>query len=404
MDLATIGRLARSDGHTATKIVLVVLDGLGGLPERRGGQTELERARTPNLDRLAGEAECGLHVPVVPGITPGSGPGHLALFGYDPLTYDVGRGVLSALGIGFELQAGDVAARGNFCSVDPEGVVTDRRAGRISTEKNEALCRELREISVPGVELHVQTIKEHRFLLVLRGEGLSDDVADTDPQATGRLPERPRALSDGAGRTADAVEAFLDGAAQRLSGHEPANMVLLRGFASRPDWPTVGDVFGLRALAVAAYPMYRGVARLVGMQAESSGERLEETVAVAARCWSDFDYFFLHVKAPDSAGEDGDFRRKVAAIEEADAALTGLLALEPDVLVVTGDHSTPAIMRRHSWHPVPVLLWSGTGRGDGVAAFGERACMTGALGRALPGKDLMVLALAHAGRLEKYGA
>ncbi|MFN2291345.1 MAG: 2,3-bisphosphoglycerate-independent phosphoglycerate mutase [Anaerolineae bacterium] len=387
-----------------SKIVLLVLDGLGGLPMESGGKTELEAADTPNLDRLARDGICGLQLPVAPGITPGSGPGHLGLFGYDPLRYQVGRGVLSALGIGFDLTPRDVAARGNFCTVDDAGRVVDRRAGRIPTEQGAELCERLRDIQLDGAELFVKPVKEYRFLLVLRGDGLSGNVGETDPLEVGEMPLDPEPGSPEAESTAQLVRQFVDQARQILSDSEPANMVLLRGFSQHPDWPKFGDVFGLRAAAIAAYPMYRGVARLVGMDLLDPGHSVEDEFSAVEDHWDEYDFFFLHVKHTDSAGEDGDFERKVSHIEKADALVPRLTDLGPDVLVVTGDHSTPALLKYHSWHPVPVLLWSEHCRQDGVERFGERACMAGGLGPRIPSVDLMPLAMANARRLEKYGA
>jgi 2,3-bisphosphoglycerate-independent phosphoglycerate mutase len=387
-----------------TKIVLLVLDGVGGLPMETEGLTALEAAETPNLDMLAARSICGLHQPVAAGITPGSGPGHLSLFGYDPIRYQVGRGVLSALGIGFDLTPRDVAARGNFCTLDDEGRVADRRAGRIPSEKNRELCELLRQIELPNVELFVETVKEYRLLLVLRGDGLSGQIADTDPQDVGERPLEPKPLGSEAEETAQLVQQFLDQARDILADRHPANFMLLRGFAQRPNWPSMEEVFGLRAAAIAAYPMYRGVAQLTGMEVLESGTEVEEEFDTLEANWDDFDFFFVHIKRIDSAGEDGDFDRKVALIEEADAMVPRLLDLGPDVVIVTGDHSTPAKMKYHSWHPVPALIWSETCRPDGVARFGERACMTGGLGPRFPATDLMPLALAHADRLEKFGA
>lgn len=389
-----------------TTMALLVLDGVGGLPGD-DGQTELQAADTPNLDALAARSDCGLQVPVGPGIIPGSGPGHLSLFGYDPLEYSVGRGVLSALGIGFDLKPTDVAARGNFCTVDDEGRVTDRRAGRISTETNRELCEKLRTIEIDGVDIHIETVKEHRFLLVLRGDGLSGDLEDTDPQETGVPPHAPEASDPGhsdAVHTSDLVDEFLRRARQLLADESPANMMLLRGFAKRPDWPTFQSAYGLDAACIASYPMYRGVARLVGMDVLDCDEDLESKFELAAKRWDDYDYFFVHEKQTDSSGEDGDFARKVRVIEEADAALPGLLEQEPDVLTITGDHSTPSTMAQHSWHPVPVLIHGTHCRHDRVEAYNEVDCLDGSLGPRFPGPDLMPLALAHAGRLTKYGA
>ncbi|MEA3407644.1 MAG: 2,3-bisphosphoglycerate-independent phosphoglycerate mutase [Chloroflexota bacterium] len=387
-----------------TKIVLLVLDGLGGLPMNPGGLTELEAASTPNLDALAAQSICGLHEPVETGITPGSGPAHLGLFGYDPIKYQIGRGVLSALGIGFDLQEADVAARGNFCTLDAEGRVADRRAGRISTEKSEELIGLLDQIELPNVEIFLEPVKDYRVLLVLRGENLGGDLSDTDPQETGVPPLEPQSRSPSSDETGRLVEEFLNQTREVLADQKPANMILLRGFSKLPDWPTLPQIYRLKAAAIAVYPMYRGVARLVGMEPLESDGTLDGEFKTLEEHWEDFDYFFVHVKPTDSAGEDGDFERKVKYIEETDAQIPRLLDLEPDVLIVTGDHSTPAKMKYHSWHPVPVLLWSKYCRPDGVKVFGERACISGGLGPRIPVIDLMPLAMAHARRLEKFGA
>jgi 2,3-bisphosphoglycerate-independent phosphoglycerate mutase len=401
MDLNFIQRLVEP---ATTKIVMLVLDGLGGLPMEQGGRTELEAADTPHLDELAAQGICGLHQPIAAGITPGSGPSHLSLFGYDPIKYQVGRGVLAALGIGFDLAPRDVAARGNFATVDEEGRVLDRRAGRIPTEKNRELSALLRDIQLPGVEVFVETVKEYRFLLVLRGEDLSGAITDTDPQDVGEKPLQPEPLEPEAEHTVRLVEEFLDQTQKILAEHHPANMVLLRGFAQRPTWPTMRDVFGLRAAAIAAYPMYRGVSQLVGMDVLEAGDDLEDELQTLERNWDDYDFFFVHVKRIDSAGEDGDFERKVKRIEEVDPYIPRLMKLEPDVVIVTGDHSTPSRLKYHSWHPVPVLLWSRFCRPDEVGRFGERACMRGGLGPRIPAVELMPIALANADRLEKFGA
>jgi 2,3-bisphosphoglycerate-independent phosphoglycerate mutase len=401
MDLSLIQALVQP---AETKIVLLVMDGLGGLPQEPGGLTELEAAKTPNLDALASQGICGLQTPVGAGITPGSGPGHLALFGYDPLKYQVGRGVLSALGIDFDLTRQDIAARGNFCTVNEEGVVTDRRAGRISTELNAQLCQELRQIRLPHADLFVLPEKEHRFLFVLRGEDLYADITDTDPLQVGKKPLPPRPLSPRAAHAAELVEQFVAEARNILRDHHPANMVLLRGFAQLPDWPTVRTAYGLHGAAIAAYPMYRGIARLLEMDVLETPDDMSQEIDVLTEHWGQYDFFFVHAKHSDSAGEDGDFNRKVQAIEEVDRQVPRLVNLKPDVIIVTGDHSTPSRLKAHSWHPVPVILWSEYCRADQVAVFGERACMAGGLGPRFPATDLMPLALANARRLIKFGA
>jgi 2,3-bisphosphoglycerate-independent phosphoglycerate mutase len=342
MDLDFVRKLKKP---AETKIVLLVIDGVGGLPRESDNLTELETANIPNLDSLASRGICGLQQPVNPGITPGSGPGHLSLFGYDPTKYQVGRGVLSALGIDFELKPQDVAARGNFCTIDGNGHVLDRRAGRISTEKNEELCNLLREIELPGVDVFVETVKEHRMLLVLRGEGLSDKIIDTDPQEVGKKPLQPKSLSSEAEKTASLIKQFLNQVSEILTDYHPANMLLLRGFSKKPDWTTIEDAFGLKSAAIASYPMYRGLAKLLGMHILETGKTVKDKFDTLTDNWDEFDFFYLHVKKVDSAGEDGDFERKVAAIEEVDKEIPKLIDLNPDVIIVTGDHSTPSLLK-----------------------------------------------------------
>jgi 2,3-bisphosphoglycerate-independent phosphoglycerate mutase len=387
-----------------TKIVLIVIDGVGGLPRESDHLTELEAAHTPHLDSLASQGICGLQEPVGPGITPGSGPGHLSVFGYNPIRYQVGRGVLAALGIDFKLQPQDVAARGNFCTLDDKGRVLDRRAGRITSEKNKELCDLLRSINLPDAEVFVETVKEHRMLLVLRGEGLEETINDTDPQEIGKPPLQPKPLTPAAEKTARLVEQFLNQAQETLADHHPANMVLLRGFSKKPQWPTMEQAFGLKSAAIASYPMYRGLAKLLGMEIIETGQTVEEEFKTLKDTWNKYDFFYVHVKKSDSAGEDGDFNRKLSVIEETDREIPKLLDLHPDVIMVTGDHSTPSLLQYHSWHPVPVLLWAKHCRTDNVKTFGERACITGGLGPRFPAENLMPIALANAQRLEKFGA
>lgn len=387
-----------------TKIVFLVIDGLGGIPTDEEDLTELEKASTPNLDKIVSDGVCGLHQPVKTGVTPGSGPGHLALFGYDPLKYQIGRGVLEGLGINFELTSKDVAARGNFCTVDEEGKVQDRRAGRISTEKNKELCKKLSDIDLPNVKVFVEPVKEHRFLLVLRGDDLSSDLRNTDPQEVGKKPFKPKILSPEAEETAELVKSFENKAAEILEDEHPANMVLLRGFSKKPDWPSMEEVYSLKSAAIAAYPMYRGLAKLIGMESLDTKQTIEGELDALEEKWKDFDFFYLHIKESDSAGEDGDYNRKVSVIEKVDKQLPRILKLNPDVLVVTGDHSTPSPLKYHSWHPVPVVVWSKNCQKDNVKTFGERECMKGGLGSRFPAKELMSLSLANAKRLEKFGA
>jgi 2,3-bisphosphoglycerate-independent phosphoglycerate mutase len=387
-----------------SKMILLVLDGLGGLPNGSDQLTALEAANTPHMDQLTAEGICGTHVPVAPGITPGSGPSHLGLFGYDPVIYQVGRGVLSALGIDFDLEEGDIAARGNFCTVDQSGKVKDRRAGRISSEMNRELLSLLQEIKLEGADVILRTIKEYRFLLVLRGKNPSAEIGDTDPQKVGVAPLKPRPLNSEAEFTTRLVQDFIDQAGQILKHRDKANMVLLRGFSKKPDWPKFSNIYGVKGAAIAEYPMYRGVASLVGMDALEKAESIEEELKILRDRWDDYDFFFLHIKRIDSYGEDGDFENKKSLIEKVDSLIPVIKTLEPEVILITGDHSTPVKLKSHSWHPVPVLLWSPQCRPDEVTSFGERSCIQGALGPRIPSTHLMPLIFANARRLKKYGA
>ncbi len=391
--------------NNGSKIVLLVADGLGGLPLTPDGLTELETAKTPNLDALAKRGTLGLSTPVLPGITPGSGPGHLGLFGYDPLEYQIGRGVLEALGIDFELGPNDVAIRGNFCTIDANGNISDRRAGRLSSDIAKKLCEKLHAgIKIPGVEVFVQHVKEYRLVIVLRAEGLGGEIEDTDPQKTGVPPLDPVAKNPGSQRTAELLKEFIKQAAVILKDDAPANLLTMRGIDKKPPIPTFEEVYGMKAGAIAVYPMYRGLARLVSMNVLDAGQTLSDQMDRLEQSWKDFDFFFVHFKYTDSTGEDGNFAEKVKRIEELDAAIPRITALKPDVLIVTGDHSTPSKMKSHSWHPVPVLLSAEERcRPDLCDKFGERDCLRGGLGQ-FPAKYLMGFAMAHAGRLDKFGA
>ena len=395
--------LASNGGGT---IVYAILDGLGGLPHPEHGMTELEAANTPNLDALAESSSCGLLEVVGPGISPGSGPGHLALFGYDPLEHRIGRGVLAALGIDFPLQRGDVAVRVNFATFDADGTIEDRRAGRIETEKNRELCDRIREglrLEFAG-DLFLETVSEHRAALILRGEGLASGVSDTDPQKTGVPPLHPQALSPDSESTARLLAEFAAQAREILSGEGRANGLLLRGIDSYEPPASLKQRYSLKGVCIAEYPMYRGLSRLLGMDVARRPSDLDDSLDVLEEVYGDeHDFFFFHVKKTDSYGEDGDFESKVRVIEAFDDLLQRIVALRPDVLVVTGDHSTPAAMAVHSWHPVPVLIHARFARADRLRSFGESACRHGSLGLR-PGLDLLGLALAHAGRLKKYGA
>ena len=386
-----------------SKIVMVVADGLGGLPMHPGGLTELEAAHTPALDLLAQRGVQGGSIPVFPGISPGSGPGHLALFGYDPLTHVIGRGALEATGIGFDLQPGDVAVRCNFCTLDEQGRITDRRAGRINSQLSASIVEQLDCIKLSGAEVFVRSVKEHRFVVVFRGTGLGDQISDTDPQQTGVPPLIPRGTDMKSQKTAHFAQKFVDKARVILEGRPKANGLTMRGFAARPRLASYEEVYGLNAAAIAVYPMYKGLASLVGMRIVGLPVTLEQQVDLLEEKWDDYDFFFVHFKYTDSAGEDGDFDAKVKMIEQLDSVMPRIDALGPDVLIVTGDHSTPAFLSGHSWHPVPTLLVSDCCRADGQTSFGERQANMGGLGQ-FEAKYLMTMALSNAGRMGKYGA
>lgn len=401
MDIQPLIRELKTQNKS--KIVMLIADGLGGLPVVPGGPTELEAAKTPNLDALAKQGIQGSMYPIAPGITPGSGPGHLSLFGFDPVKHLIGRGALEATGVGFKLTSKDVAARCNFCTLDAEGNISDRRAGRLPTEESAPLAVRLRQAKVPGVEVFVEPVKEHRFVVIFRGDGLGGNVADTDPQRTGVPPLAPAAHDAASRRTAEVAARFVAEARKLLAAEPKANGLTMRGFSAAPSIDSYADVYGLRAAAIAVYPMYKGLAQLVGMEVIGQPGTLQEEIDVLERAWADYDFFFVHFKYTDSRGEDGNFDEKVKMIEQFDAVVPRIMALKPKVLIVTGDHSTPARLASHSWHPVPVLLVADTCRPDGLTAFNEREALRGGLGH-IPGICLMPLALAHAERLAKFGA
>ena len=389
---------------TKSKIVLLVADGIGDLPSENN-KTVLERAFIPNLDKLASKSVCGLTDPISRGITPGSGPAHLSLFGYDPIKYQIGRGVLEALGIGMELTSRDLACRGNFATLDKEGIITDRRAGRIATELNEKLCKLMQgKINQIGeVEIIIKPGKEHRFVVVFRGDGLEDALSDADPQKVGEKIKFAEPLDSKAKKSAKTVNEFIKQATEVLKEHYPANTVLLRGFAKYPGLPTMKELFKLTPAAIATYPMYKGLAKLVGMDILETGESLSDEFKTLQDNFSKYDFFYLHIKKTDSYGEDGNFEQKVKVIEEVDKYIPKVLALKPDVLVVTGDHSTPALMKGHSWHPNPLMLFSKYIRVDEAEQFNEKECVKGGLGRFLA-VEVLPLMMANALKLQKFGA
>jgi len=389
---------------TESKIVLLVADGIGDIPSKNN-QTVLETASIPNLDRLASQSVCGLADPISCGITPGSGPAHLSLFGYDPIKYQIGRGVLEALGIGMELSSRDLACRGNFATLDKEGIITDRRAGRMATELNEKLCKFMQDKinQIGDVKAIIRPGKEHRFVVVFRGDGLEDALSDADPQKVGEKIKFAEPLDPKAKKSVKTVNEFIKQATDILKEHYPANTVLLRGFAKYPGLPTMKEIFKLTPAAIATYPMYKGLAKLVGMEILETGESIEEEFKTLKKNFEKYDFFYLHIKKTDSYGEDGNYEQKVKVIEEVDKYIPEVLNLKPDVLVVTGDHSTPALMKGHSWHPNPFMLFSKYIRVDEAEQFNEKECVKGGLGRFLA-VDALPLMMANALKLQKFGA
>jgi 2,3-bisphosphoglycerate-independent phosphoglycerate mutase len=391
------------------KLALVVLDGLGDVATREQGYlTPLEAASTPNLDALAKDSAQGRMIPVAPGITPGSGPGHLGLFGYDPLEFEVGRGVIEALGLGLELKAGDVAARANFCSLDPKGIVTDRRAGRIDTKVCEELCALLsQKVKKLGeTQVIIKAGKGHRFVVVFRGKGLEGPLTDADPHREG-LPiptaTPANAKSAKAKKAAKLVTDFYKAALPVIAQKKPANGFLMRGIAHQPEIPLFKDRYGLRPACIAVYPMYKGLAQLVGMTKLEGPQTIAEQFERYLAEYDNYDYFFIHFKYTDMYGEDGNFAAKKKAIEEFDAALPILLRKKPEVLAITGDHSTPCLIKGHSWHPQPVVLHSAVSGSDKLDRLTETGANQGSLGL-FPAKDLIRLMQANAKMFDKFGA
>ena len=394
---------------TTAKLALIVMDGVGDIATKDTEfLTPLEAAATPNMDQLSREAIQGRMTPVAPGITPGSGPGHLALFGYDPVETQVGRGVIEALGLGIELKPGDVAARANFCSLDDSGLVTDRRAGRIETEVCERLCDILASKikKVGSAEVIIQAGKGHRFVVIFRGVGLEAPILDTDPQREG-LPIAKAIPADAsskkAQKAADLINAFYEVALPLLKDEQPANGFLMRGIAHQPDIPTFQERYRLKPACLAVYPMYKGLAQLVGMTKIEGPQTIGEQFNRYLELYDDYDFFFIHYKYTDMYGEDGNFEAKKKAIEELDEALPILLQKRPDVLAITGDHSTPCPMKGHSWHPQPVLLSSAFSGSDKLDRFTETGANLGSLG-VFEAKFLMRHMQAHARMFDKYGA
>ncbi|MDI6642110.1 MAG: 2,3-bisphosphoglycerate-independent phosphoglycerate mutase [Elusimicrobiota bacterium] len=394
------------------KILLLVIDGLGGISHPETNKTELETANLTNLNNLCKKSLCGLITPISQGIIPGSGPAHLALFGYNPLRYQIGRGVLEALGIGVELTKNDLAVRANFATINySSGVIVDRRAGRISTDENQKLTKILQEKinTIDNVEVIIRSGKEHRFVVIFRAkspDALSENITSNDPQKENKPPAKITACSADtkAGETANLINKFLESALEILKAEKKANYILLRGFSKYPDIPQMQDVYKLNPACIATYPMYRGLAQLVGMKILHTGEKLQDELQTLKNNFDSYDFFYLHIKETDALGEDGNFSGKVKKLEEIDKILPEIVELKLDVLIITGDHSTPATLKGHSWHNVPFLLYSkNISYSETLEKFTEKECLKGSLG-IFPATSVMPLALANTGKLTKFGA
>ena len=398
IDLPYLNTITR---NTESKIIFLVIDGLGGYPDKTG-KSELEKAEIPNLDDLVRKSDCGLTIPVSHGITPGSGPGHLSLFGYDPVKYLLGRGVLETLGIDIDLNQDEIAARGNFCTIDNNGYITDRRANRIATNISSKIVEELKNIKIPGIEFKIYSVRDHRFVLIMNGDNLSTEISETDPQVLGLQPLDVKPLSDDSNSTAYMINKFIEQAKIILSPRETANMILLRGFSKLPNLPDFNHNYKLNACAIAAYPMYRGLAKLLGMDVLNTGDTFDQEIQTLKENFNKYNFFFLHYKPADAAGEDGDFESKVKTLESLDKFIPVIKEIGADVLVVAGDHSTPAILGSHSWHPVPLMIHTKNSNNNNVKQFTEKALINGNLGT-FHATKLMMLSLANAGKLSKYG-
>jgi len=390
-----------------SKIVLLILDGLGDIPHPDFDyKTPLEYADTPNLDRIAKKSMLGRCIPILPGITPGSGPAHLAVFGYDPIETQIGRGVLEAVGLNMRLKANDIAARSNFATVNEKGIITDRRAGRLSGDKADILCELLSSIDeIDGVKIKIKPGKEHRFVTVFSSDTreLGALCSDTDPLHEGAPVQKAAGNNPSSQYLADIVNKFTDKGMKLLKDKFPANAFLMRGFSAKPRIISMQSKYKLEAAAIAAYPMYRGIASLLGFSILPSADSIEELFEIYRENYNKYDYFYIHIKGTDKTGEDGDFSGKVQCIEKVDSALPVLFDCMPDVLCITGDHSSPALMHSHSWHPVPVLIHGKFCGYDRCQRFTEQDCISGGLGT-FESKYLMGQLLANAGRLQKFGA
>ncbi len=386
-----------------SKIIMLVVDGLGGLYHPDYGKTELEYANIPEIDNLAKQSDCGLTLPVLPGITPGSGPGHLSLFGYDPIKYTIGRGILEAIGISLNLNSSDVAARGNLCTIDNQtGLIIDRRAGRINSEKAKSIINQLDGLKYKNIKIEVHHVREHRFVLLLKGNGLENNITGTDPEIEGKVTLKSIANDSRSALTAECINYFNEQIKTILADRYTANMALLRGFSKIPDYPNISNKYKMKCAAIAAYPMYKGLAKLIGMSILDSGTSFESEIETLKTNYDKFDFFFLHYKPADAAGEDGDFKQKVKSLEYLNGVLNQVLSLKPDTFILAGDHSTPSVMASHSWHPVPFLINSKLTYGSRIQEFTENQCRNGSIGN-INATQLMLLALAHSDRLNKFG-
>ena len=398
LDIKNFQTLTR---YTDSKILLLVIDGLGGLPHNQTSKTELESANIPNLDKLTQESTTGIATPIQPGITPGSGPGHMSLFGYNPIKYVIGRGVLEAIGSGIKLSKKDIAVRGNFCTIDNQGVITDRRAGRISDSDASKLIQSLSQIKVDGAHITIKHLKNHRFVLVLSGSDLNTDITPTDPLLNNLPINQASSNSPQSRKTATIINKFTQLSLDILKNETLANGIILRGFSQNLSVPKISDVYHINPIGISLYPAYRGIATMLGMKVTNQGVDFSDLIKIVRNNFNDFNFFYLHYKDTDSAGEDGDFDKKVFSLEKLDTFIPELRSIGFDVFTITGDHSTPSILSSHSWHPVPILINSNIPTSDESIHFTELECKNGDIGR-IHATDIMPLTLAYAKKLIKF--
>ncbi|MCK4443355.1 MAG: 2,3-bisphosphoglycerate-independent phosphoglycerate mutase [Thermoplasmata archaeon] len=405
------------------KILLIILDGMADRPVAvLGSKTPLQAANTPNMDWFAKNGMCGQMDPIAPGVRPGSDTSHLAILGYNPHEVYTGRGPFEAAGVGLPMEHGDIAFRCNFGTIDADGTVRDRRAGRIRKGTSE-IARDLDGMPIEGVKVIFKEATEHRAVLILRGDGLSPKVTDVDPHAVGVKYHECEALEPEAGRTAEIVNEFVERSREILADHEvnkkrlkegdfPANIILPRGSGVFPHLDSLEERFGIRSAAICGVTLIKGICRVAGMKIldvdGATGGLDTDMIAkgkAAIEALESYDFVFLNVKAPDICGHDGDPEGKVKVAERLDMMMSFIRKeLRNDVIMaVTSDHSTPVSVRDHAGDSVPLIVYGKDIRVDEVSSYDEISVTKGILGR-IRGSDLIHILLDQSGRAEKFGS